>query len=166
MARKRKAEQTRNEITSDAISMIDLRPKEIAHSFPKEPRRNMVRKPRIDRELQWREFKINNSTNKGKGIFIKECFPGFLIPYGGEFISEETYRERMKSHKKRSENPELDYLYRVKVCKDGEIIQNGYFDANPALLLQTYRYKWPGAYCNEIAETDGEFYNSRLFLNV
>lgn len=190
MARKRRVDQIEinsdqreeedsNEIGSEMVSLIDLRPNNIPYFFPEEPYRRYPKREKA--YYQWREFEIKPSldTKRGKGLFIKNCPAGFLIPYGGIFISPADYTQRKRSSTMNtSENPELDYLYSVNIG-EGENLQKGYFDSNPELTR--YDYQWPAAYCNEIASIDDnvqritrsqaskeqkrerEFYNARSF---
>lgn len=139
MAKKRRKIQN-DEILKEGA----LRPIEYDHSFPEMP--NVV-----DGEYKWKEFSIAESPGKGLGIWMTECPRGFLIPYGGNFISMSEIEKRDRQERAKTSRL-YDYLFSVMVQeKDSDTwLQQGYFDANPD-LLPSELYKWPGSYCNEIA---------------
>jgi hypothetical protein len=127
----------------------DLRCPSHNHSFPSEPKIDNEKK-----EYIWNEFFISNSEHreKGLGLFVRSCSPGFLIPYGGIKIDHAEFERRVKKSKRRSDDPSLDYLYGVQFKerkKAKSCLQVGFFDADPA--SQEYKYQWPACYCNEIA---------------
>lgn len=125
------------------IDENDLRSPHIPCVFPEEPQFH-------EGSFIWKEFFSDDSPGKGKGLFMKKCPAGFLIPYGGKFISEQKYLKR-RSNKKGLFHPSLSYLFQANVKINGKFVQKGYYDGNPR--IQDYIMQSPASYCNEIGKT-------------
>lgn len=160
-------------IKYDGSYLKDLRPADILYHFPLEP-------TLTHGKYTWSEFDIRESPGKGLGVYIKDCPRGFLIPYGGNFISVDEYNSRVES-KRGIYHQNINYLYEVTIKEEEtseDYLQVGYYDSNPT--NQHPANIWPAAFVNEIAEErkvhltrkraitqanpNQELYNSRFVL--